>query len=205
MVISEKTFSIGATQYTVRVENLRKFARGVVAFDISTRRDGSTDIISNPPSATVSAGGRATRNTGLSSPPSGRFRTDTVYAPASAGEIYVEWAGEYGTQTPSVEFTIEGFGEPPVGICDYVSADGTVPETIGGKPAGDVITAVINSPILSASDGADLVNAFSNGGTVEQCVGGGETPPQQRGLSTAAIGVGIVGLGVVAVALMGDD
>lgn len=77
--------------------------------------------------------------------------------------------------------------------CDFVSPDGTVSDrqaAAAQDAAGE----------LSFDDRKEILQANFNNTRVEDCIRG-----QQGGLSRAAVGVGILGLGVVAVALSQRD
>lgn len=211
MVIATESVSVDGTSYTVQVSNLRQYATGIAAIDVGVKRDGTSAIIQDNSIRFVSPAGRSL-DQGLPSPPSGRFNTETAYLPAAANTVTATWTGQFGNQTPQIQFSFSGLGGETVGPCSFTNVDGTVPQTTGGVETGEIIQRAFQAGVLEQDETSPLINAWFNDGIYQPCVGsnggggnGNVGGGRQGGISPAVVGIGVLGLGALAVALSQRD
>jgi len=211
MTTTTKSTTVGGTKYVIRLSNPRRFIPGVGVIDIESKRVGSTDIITNASVDVSPPSGVVTQEIG--SPRSGVFSTDQVYYPASMGSVNISWVGEYGATPSNVRFTIEGFNDPSPSVCDYTDGSGVPKQTVNGVEFETVIDTLATTSVLSINQLDNLFTARDQRVPLSQCVGsdsGGTTPvgggnQQPQGISPTTIGLGVLGLGAVAVVLSQRD
>jgi len=211
MVIDKQSARIDGTVYTVRVSNLRRRETGIAAIDVGVKREGDGAIIRDNTIQFSSLTGTSLPQS-LPTPSGGGFRTKTVYLPTAAQSVTATWVGEYGNRTAQTELTFSGIGGEEITPCSFTNSDGTVPSTASDSESMRTkIKRAARAGAIPQDAAAEVGRAIFTGEIYEPCVGSasvgdsGGRNQEPQGISPTAIGLGVLGLGTVAVVLSQRD